>query len=79
MPSPPSTKCSPLHSRPPAVRDSVRPSLELAPDYMRTVVLGDDSGDDSGDEGPGRKREDEDDTEGTISPVGELVKIAVSN
>lgn len=52
--------------------------MELVPNYMRTVATGDDSGDDSGDEGPGRARDDED-TEGTVSPVGELAKTAVSS
>jgi hypothetical protein len=41
---------------------------------MRAVVTGDDSGDDSGDEGPGIEREDEEDTEETVSPVGEPAK-----
>jgi len=38
---------------------------------MCLVVTGDDSGDDSGDEGPGREREDEEDTEEPGSPVGQ--------
>jgi len=38
---------------------------------MRPVVAGDDSGDDSGDEGPGRKREEEEDMEEPSSPVGQ--------
>ena len=46
---------------------------------MRTVATGDDSGDDSGDEGPGRGREDEEDTEESISPVGVNMKIVVSS
>ena len=76
-PLPQSTKCSPLHSRPPVVCDLVHLNMELVPDYMRIVITGDDSGDDSGDEGPGREREEEEDTEGTISPVGELGNIVV--
>lgn len=48
--------------------------MKHAPDYLRPVVTGDDSGDDSGDEGPGREREDEDDTEEIGSPVGRRSK-----
>lgn len=70
-------KCSPLHSRRPVVRIPVRLSMEVVPNYMRTVFTGDDSGDDSDDEGPGRERDD-DDTEGTVSPVGKLVKVVNS-
>lgn len=49
--------------------------MELVSDNIHTVVTGEDSGDDSGDEGPKRGREDEEDTEETPSPVGELAKI----
>ena len=67
-------KCSPLHSRPPVVRDSIHPSMELDPDYLHLVVTGDDSGDDSGDEGPGRGRQEEEEAEETGSPVGQRLK-----
>lgn len=71
----PSTKCLQLRSRLPVVCDLNHLIMGLIPDHMCIVVTGDDSGDDSGDEGPGREREDEEDTEENVSPVGETVKI----
>ena len=44
---------------------------------MSPVVTGDDSGDDSGDEGPGREREEEEDTEDPGSPVGQLLNTSL--